>query len=35
VHERSVISRLADGDALDRLVSSLSPGGWLLAEDFD
>ena len=35
VHERSVISWLGDGDALDRLVASLAPGGWLLAEDFD
>jgi SAM-dependent methyltransferase len=35
VHERSVLSWLGDGDALDRLVASLAPGGWLLAEDFD
>jgi SAM-dependent methyltransferase len=35
VHERSVLSWLGDGDALDRLVASLTPGGWLLAEDFD
>ena len=35
VHERSVLSWLGDGDALDRLVASLAPGGWFLAEDFD
>jgi SAM-dependent methyltransferase len=35
VHERSVLSWLGNGDALDRLVTSLAPGGWLLAEDFD
>jgi hypothetical protein len=35
VHERSVLSWLGNGDALDRLVASLAPGGWLLAEDFD
>ena len=35
VHERSVLSWLGDGDALDRLVGSLAHGGWLLAEDFD
>jgi hypothetical protein len=26
---------LGDSDALERLVASLAPGGWLLAEDFD
>ena len=35
VHERSVLSWLGDSDALERLVASLAPGGWLLAEDFD
>jgi len=35
VHERSVLSWLGDGGALERLVASLAPGGWLLAEDFD
>ncbi len=35
VHERSVLSWFGDDDALNRLVSSLAPGGWLLAEDFD
>jgi len=35
VHERSVLSWLGEGDALERLVDSLAPGGWLLAEDFD
>ncbi|HEY7398410.1 MAG TPA: methyltransferase domain-containing protein [Gaiellaceae bacterium] len=35
VHERSVLSWLGESDALDRLVASLAPGGWLLAEDFD
>ena len=35
VHERSVISWLGESGALDRLVASLAPGGWLLAEDFD
>ena len=35
VHERSVLSWLGEGDALDRLIASLAPGGWLLAEDFD
>jgi SAM-dependent methyltransferase len=35
VHERSVISWLGEGDALERLVDSLAPGGWLLTEDFD
>jgi SAM-dependent methyltransferase len=34
-HERSVLSWLGDGEALSRLVASLAPGGWLLAEDFD
>ena len=35
VHERSVLSWLGESDALERLVASLAPGGWLLAEDFD
>ena len=35
VHERSVLSWLGEGDALERLVASLAPGGLLLAEDFD
>jgi SAM-dependent methyltransferase len=35
VHERSVISWLGDGGALERLVAALAPGGWLLVEDFD
>jgi SAM-dependent methyltransferase len=35
VHERSVLSWLGASDALERLVASLAPGGWLLAEDFD
>ena len=35
VHERSVLSWLGESDALDRLVTSLAPGGVLLAEDFD
>jgi len=35
VHERSVLSWLGDGGALERLVTSLAPGGWLLVEDFD
>jgi SAM-dependent methyltransferase len=35
VHERSVLSWLGEGDALERLVASLAPGGWLLAEDLD
>ena len=35
VHERSVLSWLGDSDALDRLVGSLAPRGWLLTEDFD
>ena len=35
VHERSVLSWLGEGDALERLFASLAPGGWLLAEDFD
>jgi SAM-dependent methyltransferase len=35
VHERSVLSWLGDGGALERLVAALAPGGWLLAEDFD
>ena len=35
VHERSVLSWLGDSGALERLVASLAPGGWLLAEDFD
>jgi SAM-dependent methyltransferase len=35
VHERSVLSWLGESDALERLVASLAPGGWLLAEDLD
>lgn len=35
VHERSVISWLGASDALDRLVAAMTPGGWLLLEDFD
>jgi SAM-dependent methyltransferase len=35
VHARSVLSWLGDRDALQRLVASLAPGGWLLLEDFD
>ena len=35
VHERSVLSWLGESDALERLVASLAPDGWLLAEDFD
>jgi hypothetical protein len=35
VHERSVLSWLGESDALERLVASLAPAGWLLAEDFD
>jgi SAM-dependent methyltransferase len=35
VHERSVLSWLGESGALERLVASLAPGGWLLAEDFD
>jgi SAM-dependent methyltransferase len=35
VHERSVISWLGESGALERLVASLAPGGWLVAEDFD
>jgi SAM-dependent methyltransferase len=35
VHERSVVSWLGESGALERLVGSLAPGGWLLMEDFD
>jgi SAM-dependent methyltransferase len=35
VHERSVLSWLGEGDALDRLVAAVAPGGWILVEDFD
>ncbi len=35
VHERSVLSWLGESDALERLVASLAPGGWLLVEDLD
>jgi SAM-dependent methyltransferase len=34
-HARSVVSWLGSGDAVDRLVRSLRPGGRLLLEDFD
>ena len=34
-HARSVVSWLGSSDALQRLIASLRPGGWLLLEDFD
>ena len=34
-HARSVVSWLGSGDAVDRIVRSLRPGGRLLLEDFD
>lgn len=35
VHERSVLSWLGQGGALERLAAAVAPGGWLLLEDFD
>jgi SAM-dependent methyltransferase len=36
VHARLVLSHLpARGDALNRMIASLQPGGWILIEDFD
>src|SRR3954470_23949048 len=36
VHERLVLVHIRDaGRAVERMVSALRPGGWLLVEDFD
>jgi SAM-dependent methyltransferase len=36
VHTRLVLSHLADPDlALERMVTALKPGGWLVVEDFE
>jgi SAM-dependent methyltransferase len=35
VHARLLLEWLGDGDALQRLVAAIAPGGWLLLEDFD
>ena len=35
VHARLLLEWLGDGDALQRLVAAIAPGGWLLVEDFD
>lgn len=35
VHARLLLEWLGAGDALERLVAAVAPGGWLLLEDFD
>lgn len=35
VHARLLLEWLGSGDALERLVAAVAPGGWLLLEDFD
>jgi SAM-dependent methyltransferase len=35
VHARLLLEWLGEGDALQRLVAAIAPGGWLLVEDFD